>query len=692
MTEDYKKQLIAYTTGLLNNENPDPKDFDILNIEFQQYKDSFDEFFSGLGSATKRLRITGVLENQNYDVSILYGAYLYDDPNASLKGRGFLIYLDRNNNVLNVLFKDKNGNDLRGFHKLYLDETSNRVYGVLGHPTQDASAVYEKQFFAYMNNLLLPNANGEYEVDITKSYDLDPNESVNRFTCLEIVKQPNAASYLMLGRQPFSSRGKVFFLKINVGSANVLKKWEISTDNFPANILGGHLWFSGDTPHFKVIYAYQDNYGVATDNGDNISYQTLNALTKLNSLETYIESRQTTDYLSINENEMYFSSVFKATSYPNYYYQARLLKYDGNVVQELYSSPLITTTDSNENHDAYYFNFYTDLDGTIYLVKYYVNFDEEKVYTSLLNFTKYYNDLDGNHWEELDSLEYKGGAYICLNFAFLQRNYNLTKIFIICGEISDTAFTQENLVGFILTLTNLFSLDGYNGTPYANSDVLVPKFVSLFSNNLIVFARNLYNITKQNNTTMSSVEIPNNYLNDSTITQNNLISKNRLQMDSDPTQWTKNIYEVVDLNFLNTISVIDEDTNTPYLESAIKLNNATTDGGNTNYQNTPCNKFRINYLDGTTSISSLTWNSINRLNKSTNITLYVDKAITSIDLISNDETTIYLTIPLEVEIGKYYTIKQKVRIGDKPLPVQLQYNNEDILYQNEPVMVYIEEE
>ena len=163
-------------------------------------------------------------------------------------------------------------------------------------------------------------------------------------------------------------------------------------------------------------------------------------------------------------------------------------------------------------------------------------------------------------------------------------------------------------------------------------------------------------------------------------------------MNSDSTSWNKNIYEVVDLNFINTISVIDEDTNISYLDSAIKLNNATTDGGDTNYQNTPCTKYRINYLDGTTSIGTLVWNSINKYNKKTQITFYVDKEINSIDLISNDETTIYLTIPIEAEVGNYYTINQKVRIGDKPTPVQLQYNNEDINYQNQPVMVYVEEE
>jgi hypothetical protein len=162
---------------------------------------------------------------------------------------------------------------------------------------------------------------------------------------------------------------------------------------------------------------------------------------------------------------------------------------------------------------------------------------------------------------------------------------------------------------------------------------------------------------------MSSVEIPNTYLNDLTITQNDLISNTNLQMISDLSSWNKNIYEVVDLNFLNSISVIDEDTDTTYLDSAIKVNNATTDGGDVNYQNTPCNKYQINYADNTTSIKPLYWSAIDDTHKQTMISFYVDKAITSIDFISNDETTIYLNIPVEVEVGNYYSLSEKIRIG-----------------------------
>ena len=186
--------------------------------------------------------------------------------------------------------------------------------------------------------------------------------------------------------------------------------------------------------------------------------------------------------------------------------------------------------------------------------------------------------------------------------------------------------------------------------------------------------------------TTSSVEVPNNYLNGITIGKNNLISKTNFKIIEDTRSWVKNIYEIVDVNFLNTIEVIDEDTNTEYMLGAIKVNNGITDGNQ--YNNTKCAKYRINYTDNTSEIGTITWQNITDLAKQTNFTIYVEKAIKNIDLISNDESTIYLTINGNFEIDNYYTINQKVRIGDKPEQDNLVYNAENVLYNGEQVKVY----
>jgi hypothetical protein len=307
-------------------------------------------------------------------------------------------------------------------------------------------------------------------------------------------------------------------------------------------------------------------------------------------------------------------------------------------------------------------NILKDTDNTLYLFEYKSSEEQDYTKTYLCNLT---TDTNLERWQLISTNKNVYKTNIFNQRTVLRRNYNIVNLFTFSGYFKTGLGSPTGTInGFEINIQDLAPINGYVGEPYVNVDSLSPLYSNLYSNGSLVFSRNLYNISKQNNMSMSSVEIPNSYLNDTTITQNDLIGETNLELVNDTTNWTKNIYEVVDVNFLNTIRVIDEDTGTEYLESAIKLNNSTTDGGSTNYQNTPCNKFRINYNDSTTSTDNFVWTSIDDTHKQTTISIYVDKAMNSIDLISNDGTTIYLHIPLEVEVGKYYSINQKVRIGE----------------------------
>lgn len=231
-------------------------------------------------------------------------------------------------------------------------------------------------------------------------------------------------------------------------------------------------------------------------------------------------------------------------------FKQKYKKFDGTNVIDLYKGTVVSTPSNTWRiHNCEYYNFYKDTDNTIYLVRYLLDINENLVNTSLINFSKYSINLAEENWLNLGNRNYEGNDKIYTNFTISQRNYNINKIYNINGLISTLIFTQANLTGYILTLTNLFSINGYNGDAYSGVDVLVPKLSNLYSNGSLEFSRNLYNVSKQNNMTMSSVEIPNTYLNDSTITQSDLISKTNLQLNSNNQQWTKNVYEVVDLNF-----------------------------------------------------------------------------------------------------------------------------------------------
>lgn len=679
MTDDYKKTLIEYVTGLLNEEEPKYTDFNIQNINSIEYNSEvWDEYASAF--RLQSAAINGILENEKYENFIMYGGY-QEQENEDAKG--FLLYINKYGTPFKLIRLST-----RGILYLDFDEDANRVYGVVGDRATYQAASTNNMYFVYFNNLFLTTTE-DYKPMQTYSYKIfTGTKAVDK-----IVKDPSGSNYLIFTRQYNGLQNiDVFELKINVGQANELTRWQAYDSSNVYLLLGLYGWYESSNPHFKMVTTKVtgQNLTIIQNNGTSLTYTNITPDVSLNQKQQLYTHPQ---WISINENNIYFILLENWVSNNISNRQARLMYYNGTNITNIYKTD---TTQNTPDPDQSYpiknvpmLNILKDTDNTLYLFEYKSDEDENYTKTYLCNLTK---DTELERWQLISTNEYVYRTNIFNQRAVLRRNYNIVNLFTFSGYFKTNLGNSTGTInGYELNIQNLAPMNGYIGDEYINNDSLVPSYVDLFNNSSLLFSRNIYNISKQNNMTMSSVEIPNSYLNDYTITKNDLVSKTNLNIVEDTTEWSKNIYEVVDLNFLNTISVIDEDTNTPYLESAIKVNDATTDGGDTNYQNTPCNKYRINYLDGTTSIGALVWNSINNYNKKTQITFYVDKEINSIDLISNDETTIYLTIPIEATIGSYYTINQKVRTGDKPTPVQLQYNNEDINYNNQPVMVYVEE-
>ena len=76
-------------------------------------------------------------------------------------------------------------------------------------------------------------------------------------------------------------------------------------------------------------------------------------------------------------------------------------------------------------------------------------------------------------------------------------------------------------------------------------------------------------------------------------------------------------------------------------------------------------KIKINYEDGTDKTMGADIQRVLADNKWFVIreTIYVDKEISTIDIISKDETQTYLTINVnDLEVGKYYTLSESLRI------------------------------
>lgn len=647
MTEDYKKNLLDYATDMLTSTSPTSDEI----IEEVQYI-ARSKWTPYLPSYWKNFRFEGMIEgNENTSgLSVLYGGYIDSEDNV----KGIILLVNENFEPIKTFYEFESGTSLRyiQYMKQADDGTFYYIDDEVFSYTQRQQVNTSQKRFVMINNITA-KVNNEYRLVFRYSYIF--NSTCTNFYCHNMFKDPNSSHYIFFGdgvdvNSPIYAyrKLKIIELKVNIGQQNEL---DLLISQNQAIFGSAFALFNNDSDIYfrcvwtnslsssRAVHCYTKNY--SDENPSDSTIMTFN-------FQPYIdEGFQKKQSVFMNINEVYF---------------VQNNQYWGNegVIRPKWIG-LYKHDFSNNTNTTIYEKYLGDYD---YCYKEYIMIDRDidKLYIEFATNYDKDNDTADIYMQRFDGtwnpiLIGLNKPYISNRQSmFAKSNFNLVQVY-------SYGINPQYRAWDYFVIKEDYNTLNYNGEPYVNNNVLVPDKSRIYAGEHLVFARNLYNISKQNNMTMSSVEIPSGYLNDITITQNDLISETNLEMNNDTTEWTKNIYEVVDVNFLNTISVIDEDTGEEYEDSAIKLNNATTDGGSTNYQNTPCNKFRINYGDGTSSTDDLAWTSIDDTHKETQITFYVDKAILSIDLLSHDTTTIYLHIPVEVEIGKTYSISQKIRIG-----------------------------
>ena len=234
---------------------------------------------------------------------------------------------------------------------------------------------------------------------------------------------------------------------------------------------------------------------------------------------------------------------------------------------------------------------------------------------------------------------------------------------------------QFNLYNFFIQTNNtVYSVDqiynslNYNGTDYQALNSMIPNSATLSNNGVVIFARNLYNRIVNENTTIATLNVPNNFINDITIDNESLYGEtNSLLVDNDDNLQT-NIYEELMINFVNTLIMSNEnDINNKILNQigATRLNNSISQTND--YNNCKITKYKINYSDNTSTIATIKGNEITRLRGSVRYSFAIfvptTKSIENIQLISDDENTVYQTIDTSnLEQEKFYLITQDVKV------------------------------
>ena len=655
MTDEFKQTLFDFLIGKLPNEQGTTEE---IFKEINEIPRSEWQNFLPNGGTWTAMRIEGLIapsENTS-NFTVLYGGYSIGTVED--EAFGFIYLLNNNFEPIKLFEEYDSGTKLRYIQQMQVasDGTFFAVDDVVYSYNNEQYVQTSQKRFIMLNNFT-QQINDDYILTLQKSY-IFPNAYTN-FYCKYLVKNPNSSHYFLVGARANSTGGSLEYaavgcidLKINVGSEN---EWDFQSTplngNNDAVIFGGAIatFDSDDNLSFKII-------GTGTSNS-------LNQPIYLYS-QKYVETSW--NRKTITSNGLYIDSIFFNNQCyfinDDVVYFVLSNEYWGNsgVIEEKYIGLYKYIISTNILEELFIENLgqadyihtrgiYLSANNNELYVLYCKDDDEDEI--GDFYYFRYKNKWDPKLIASQKPFRFRS------EYFFVKSNFNL-----VSGFVTKTTFT-ETYWNQILVKEN-YNSSNYNGEPYINTNALIPNSAEIYSNESLVFARNLYNKTINNNTTVSTVEIPNTYLNGIDLTSKNLLSETNLTMVEDTNVTQKNIYETMFLNFINVLQVADRNNATQVLnqEASIYLNSAiNTDDS---YDNAKLyNKVIINYQDGSSKESSYSLESTTETSTVIAFGLYIDKLINNVEIVSNDKTITYQTIDLSnLELNKYYAIRQKMEV------------------------------
>ena len=651
MTDEMKENIIKYLTGNIVEETPDR---DLIYSEVKNISNNLSSQLNNLlGEA--RWSITDIIQGKTSsgnesELSLMYGTYSVGET-TDVIGKGFMVIVDNMFNVIQIITKYSSNVDIGIIYCLNVDE--NGQFYMVEKRLSD-----NKIRFIMLNNILVKlTTSEEYSVVIRRAYDIPSSspayDTSNRTT--KIIKAVGQPKYLIAGTTGVNIGYGVFTteLIINVGSSN---EWNTligsSAGEYVDNIDIYCVW--GEETYDPIIIAYLFNY-----NGAVLKY-------KKNTLGTFLNFQQInidfTGYnilwgqnaVILNDQVGYFAlagndanlttfdrAMFKLDLTNNT--SSLLLKATGDYDIEYTGMTPIKLF--NKDNEVIFWDINQERIITEIIFTFSVGRirSDDTYYTSPISMFEVAT-------KQKDYQEYFDIINLNINKQFNLYNFNFL--------IDDTCYNTYQVYNGL----------NYNGESFIDTKSLLPNQGVLYdSNDDIIFARNLYNKVLSGGTTTSSIEIPNNLLNDITISTKDLWSFNDNILVNDTEDFVKNQYETVDINFINTIGIINENNiNNPISNpiGATRLNNSMSN--TLDYDNNMISKIRLNYSDNTTFIKTI--NSASRISQFVyqyvfNVYVPSNKSVNSIDMLSYDENTIYQTIDTTNLLrSKAYKISQNVEI------------------------------
>lgn len=641
MTNDFKEKILNYIT---NNVEITPKDNQQIIEKIENV--SRTEFEDYLPVSPSMFAIEGIIKSATNDNYVLYGGYVPQGGTPENDSKGIILILDSNFDVLKSITKFSSGTILRPIQKLIQIEDNTFVgidSTVFAYTTDRVKIQSNTKRFIMLNNISMKDATNDYRVILRTSYNLP----YSNFFCKDIVKNPNSSHYLFAGATYIPVSGghydgaRVIELKVNVGMEN---EWKKVDDNATYWVYGGFYgeFDDEDNATWKMIITHNQNpITVYSWNGTT----TLEIMRASGDVYPYVDSLAMKNQAEfIDENTVYFvinNQRWGQAVAPRY---IGLYKY--NYTQGILNQIFLKKVGNYDFNDSREGIFITALNGDLY-VNYCDNYDKDN-YTANFNYQRLIND----EWNPIlisEDQKYRMERTL----PFTGNMYNLVSNIALYIGMGATYWHFE-------VIKEIYNRFNYNSTTYSDYNSTVPHSGTLYGENGILFARNLYNVSLLNSTTTSTIQIPNTLLNDNTITEENLIGETNSTLVTNTKNINKNLYETLYVNFINTLNVIDKDTNTIYQNAANYINQNINIGTKANCENSFIGKVQVIYEDNTIT-QNLTW-TYNTNHYETEFTIDATQEVPRLTFMSNDLSTVYLEKQLDIEVGSYYVIKQKLKI------------------------------
>lgn len=638
MTEEYKKELLDYLTGELTPTSPTTDEIIKEIIELDKNK-----WTPYLPSSWYSFNFEGLIPANELtsNLTILYGGYVETSQPTTTSGKGIIILLNQDFEPVKTFYQYESGTQLRYIQQMQqADDGSFYMVDDTQYADMYATGPISQKRFVMLNNFTILNNVNEYVLQLRTSYIMQ--SPYNAFYCRYMTKNPNSAHYILAGHaNDGNAYMQVIELKVNVGAAN---EWTLYNLTSTQQVIKTYCtaigsFDSDDNIRFRLLYVDTNNVlSQMYKNYNSSTYSTASIYSSDINGFGYPFGQQ---FVFLTYNECYFVANNQVSGDATGYLRLYNYNFTTSTLTEIYNKNVGAGHTLKESMNLFvlngelYIQFNNNIDNANYRADYYIQ------------------RLTNNVWNPILIAQNKGYV-IGYRRIFARQTFNVLQVYLYPTAIGASGYQ-------CLIKENYNSLN-YNGESYVYYNVFKAKQGTIYSNGSLVFARNLYNQTIYNNVVNSTIAVPNSYLNDMMLTQNNLLSETNFTMITQNQTYTKNIYETLYLNFINTYNVINQDTNTSYPYAAAYVAENINEGTEPYYENGYVGKLRIN-TNSTPRYVSLTWEDVSDTIRKATATIYVTQEIISIDFMSDNETMVYNTIDgSALELGKYYNITQYLTI------------------------------